>query len=298
MELLFAASVNWKVFGIVLGLIAGIALVAAIAILIVTKLCHVHEDEKVLKILENLAGANCGGCGKSGCEDFAKCLACGKAQLSDCKATSNEAKAVIAEIAGIPFAAEEATVAVVRCSGGLAASDKFDYVGNEGCLNRMVYQGGNKLCATACLGGGSCQSVCPVDAISVREDGIAYVRREICISCGACINICPKNCIDRIPAKAKVYVACRTHCKGKETMSFCKMGCIACGMCARKCPAQAITMVDNIPVIDYDKCTGCETCVAACPRHCIKRTADDSLVDPTPKPKPAPAPKPADKPQA
>ena len=277
MTAILSATVNWASVGIVLGIIAGLALVFSILILIVTKVCKVHEDEKVVKILENLAGANCGGCGKTGCEDFAKCLAAGKAELNDCKATSNEAKEIIAKIAGIPFSAEEGTVAVVRCSGGEAANDKFDYIGNGGCRNQMVYQNGRKVCATACLGGGTCESVCPVNAISVRENGIAFVRRESCLSCGACINACPKNCIDRIPATAKVYVACRTHCKGKETMSFCKNGCIACGMCVRKCPNHAITMVDNIPVIDYKKCDGCLTCVASCPRKCIKRTDDDSL---------------------
>lgn len=281
MNSLISASVNWTTVGLVLGITAGLAVVFSILIIVVTKLCHVHEDEKVLKILENLAGANCGGCGHTGCEDFAKCLAKGEAQLNDCKATSNDAKAIIAEIAGIPFDAEEVTVAVVRCSGGDNAANKFDYVGNSGCLSHMVYQGGQKICATACLGGGSCQSVCPVDAISVRENNIAFVKREVCLSCGACINVCPKNCIDRIPAKAKVYVACRTHCKGKETMSFCTMGCIGCGMCARKCPAQAITMVDNLPIIDYNKCTGCLTCVNSCPRKCMKRTDDVSF--PVPK---------------
>ena len=277
MNTLLCDAVNWASVGIVLGIIAGLAVVFSILILVVTKICHVKEDEKVLKILENLAGANCGGCGKTGCEDFAKCLAKGEAELNDCKATSNEAKEIIAKIAGIPFSAEEVTVAVVRCSGGDMASDKFGYIGNPGCLNQMVYQGGRKLCATACLGGGTCEKVCPVDAIHVRENGIAFVKREVCLSCGACINACPKNCIDRIPATAKVYVACRTHCKGKETMSFCKMGCIACGMCAKKCPQGAITMVDNLPVIDYKKCTGCMTCVEKCPRHCIKRTDDESL---------------------
>ena len=43
-------------------------------------------------------------------------------------------------------------------------------------------------------------------------------------------------------------------------------------MCVRKCPQGAITMVDNLPIIDYKKCTGCMTCVTACPRKCIKRT--------------------------
>jgi electron transport complex protein RnfB len=276
MLFLINAAVNWAKVGIVLGIVAGLAVLFAVLILVVTKVCKIKEDEKVLKILENLAGANCGGCGHTGCEGFAKSLAEGKACLSDCKVTSNEAKAVIAKIAGIPYEADEPTVAVVRCSGGVNAADKYTYVGNPGCINENVYQGGRKLCATGCLGGGTCVDLCPVGAIKIGEGGAAYVDRALCTSCGLCIAKCPKHCIDRIPVSAKVYVGCSTHCKGKETTSFCKVGCIGCGICAKNCPQGAITMVDNLPVIDYKKCTGCLTCVAKCPRHIIRETAKAS----------------------
>lgn len=285
---LIAQNINWASVGIVLGIIIGLAVVFSILILIVTKICKVKEDEKVLKILENLAGANCGGCGHSGCEGFANALAKGECSISDCNVTSNEAKAVIAKIAGIPFEANEPTIAVVRCSGGVNAADKFNYLGYEGCTNRMTYHGGNKICATACLGGGTCENLCHVHAIKVGPDGIAHVERSLCTSCGTCINHCPKHSIVRIPAKAKVYVACGTHCKGKETMSFCKVGCIGCGLCAKSCPAGAITMVDALPVIDYTKCTGCLTCVAKCPRKVIKLTnpADEKNIPVIKKPIP------------
>ena len=84
-DLLISAAIQWNKVGLVLGIIAGLAIVFAVLILIVTKVCHIEEDEKVVQILEHLAGANCGGCGHSGCEGFAKCLACGKASLNDCK---------------------------------------------------------------------------------------------------------------------------------------------------------------------------------------------------------------------
>ncbi|MBQ9734821.1 MAG: 4Fe-4S binding protein, partial [Clostridia bacterium] len=57
---------------------------------------------------------------------------------------------------------------------------------------------------------------------------------------------------------------------GKDVINACTVGCIGCGLCAKNCPENAITMVDNLPVIDYDKCSGCKTCVAKCPRKCIK----------------------------
>ena len=49
---LLCASIQWDKVGIVLGLIAGIAVLLAVAILIVTKVCHITEDEKVLKVLD------------------------------------------------------------------------------------------------------------------------------------------------------------------------------------------------------------------------------------------------------
>lgn len=33
-------------------------------------------------------------------------------------------------------------------------------------------------------------------------------------------------------------------------------------------------MKDNLPVIDYAKCTGCMTCVEACPKKVIKPRFD------------------------
>ena len=119
-----------------------------------------------------------------------------------------------------------------------------------------------------CIRCGHCAAVCPEKAITV-EGRLAKVKPERCISCGACINACPKHIIERIPAKAPVYVACSSHCKAKEVMGQCKVGCIGCGMCARSCPHGAITMVNNLPVFDYTKCTGCLTCVSKCPRKII-----------------------------
>ena len=92
---------TWKTIGIVAGIFAGIALVLVVAILLVGKFFKVDVDERVTNILENLAGANCGGGGCSGCSAFASKLASGQADLADCHVTSPEKKAEIAEILGI-----------------------------------------------------------------------------------------------------------------------------------------------------------------------------------------------------
>ena len=45
-----------------------------------------------------------------------------------------------------------------------------------------------------CISCNTCASVCPVDAIEVREDGFAYANDK-CISCGSCCSVCPTQCI-------------------------------------------------------------------------------------------------------
>ncbi len=262
-------NIDWSIFGIVCGIVSALAVLFAVLIVTVSKLCAVKEDERISAVNEKLAGANCGGCGFAGCADFAKALVEGRAEINGCGATPNENKADIAGILGLPFNASDPKFAVVKCNGGKNANDKFDYVGNEGCRAQVLIAGGSKICPSACLGGGSCKIICPYGAIKV-VDGIAVIDKTLCEACGACAKNCPKLVIDFIPKSAVVYVACSSKCKGKEVMNACSVGCIGCGLCAKNCPEKAITMVDNLPVIDYSKCSGCKTCVSKCPRKTIR----------------------------
>ena len=47
------------------------------------------------------------------------------------------------------------------------------------------------------------------------------------------------------------------------------MCCIACKKCEKECPSDAIHVIDMLAVVDYEKCTGCGTCVSVCPQNCI-----------------------------
>lgn len=262
--------INTSTLFIVIGLVAVISVVFAVLIVLVSKLCFVKEDERAKAVSEHLAGANCGGCGYAGCADFAKALSEGKASINDCGATPNESKEEIAKILDIPFSASAQTFAVVKCAGGHNATNKFEYVGNSGCVAENTYMGGSKLCPEGCLGGGSCADACSENGISIIN-GVAVINSVLCKSCGACIVKCPKHIIELIPKTSKVYVACSTTCRGKDVMNACAVGCIGCGLCAKNCPENAITMINNLPVIDYSKCSGCLTCVSKCPRKCIKQ---------------------------
>lgn len=266
---LLANSVNWKTFALVLAIFFVIALIFAVLILVVTKLCKVDEDKKAAQILELLGGSNCGGCGSSGCAAFAKSLVEGKGKICDCHSTTKEHAAQIAKILGVDAEDGVPTVAVVKCSGGINAKHKFEYAGYTNCTNLASFQGGDKCCPHGCLGGSDCKAKCEHGAIEIT-DGVSTINKKLCVSCGACINACPKGIIERIPLSAKVYVACSSKCKGREVMNACTKGCIGCGICEKNCPYGAIKLVDNLPVIDYNKCTGCMTCVSKCPRKTIR----------------------------
>lgn len=259
---------TWVKVGWVSLIVAVIAIIIVALILIVGKVFRVDTDETVTKILENLAGANCGGCGCSGCSGFATKLACGQGDLNACHVTSIEGKQEIAKLLGISLTESVPTELIVKCNGGIHAKNAFTYQGILSCKDNSSLQEGNKVCKSACLGCGDCANVCNEKALSII-DGVCHPDPNPCIDCGACINACPKNLIERIPASARVYIACSSHCKGKEVINACNVGCIGCGMCAKKCPHNAITMIDNLPVINYEKCTGCKTCVAICPRKTI-----------------------------
>jgi Na+-translocating ferredoxin:NAD+ oxidoreductase RNF subunit RnfB len=49
----------------------------------------------------------------------------------------------------------------------------------------------------------------------------------------------------------------------------CSYGCLGLGSCVSSCTFGAISVVDDVAVVDYDKCTGCKMCVSSCPKHII-----------------------------
>lgn len=48
-----------------------------------------------------------------------------------------------------------------------------------------------------CIGCGACTGVCPVEAITLGEDGKAGCDESTCIDCGACVATCPVSAISQ-----------------------------------------------------------------------------------------------------
>lgn len=248
----------------------GIAAVCAVILTVASRLFSVKEDEKFVQIRDCLPGANCGACGYTGCDGYAKALSSGECDITNlCVPGGNEAAKQIATVLGVEIEQVETKVAYVACNGNCDASKrKLEYHGRESCkISNMSYNG-DKFCIYACLGYGDCLAVCSQNAISINN-GVASIDPSRCIGCGMCVRACPNGIIKLISEKSSVAVLCSNHDKGAVTRKACTNGCIACGKCAKSCPHGAITVEHNLAVIDYDKCVGCGECVKNCPVGCI-----------------------------
>ena len=236
-----------------------------------SKIFHVEVDPKQAQIRECLAGANCGGCGYPGCDGYAAAVARGEAPTNRCVAGGEATAAKVAEIMGVASSAADKMVAFVPCSGSLEAAElRFHFNGPEDCRAAMLFGGkSSKLCTFACIGLGNCTRACKFDAIHIVE-GIARVDRSKCVGCGACADACPKSIIKLLPESQRVMPACSNKDKGGRVMKICDFGCIGCMKCQRECPADAIKVVDNLAVVDNDKCVKCGHCVDVCPRGVIQ----------------------------
>ena len=214
-----------------------------------------------------MPGANCGGCGFPGCGGCAAAIVAGTAPANACPVGGAAVAAKIGSIMGVEAGSAEPTAAFVKCQGTCdIAKEKYTYFGLDDCTMAMQLAGGGaKSCTYGCLGLGSCKKVCAFGAIEI-VNGIAVIDKDKCVSCGKCVSTCPKHIIELLPVKKKVKVQCSSKDMGKNVNAVCSAGCIACKICEKNCPFDAIHVVDNLAVIDYDKCKACGICANKCPK--------------------------------
>ena len=247
-----------------------IGLTAALLLALAAHFLSVKEDENVKLVRECLPGANCGACGYAGCDEYAKAVASGEAKTNLCIPGADAVAADIAKVLGVEALDVVEMVAFVNCNGNCEATNKMaDYDGIKTCKAASMIYAGPNTCTYGCLGCGDCAKVCPCNAICI-EDSVARVNKNLCVGCGLCAKNCPKNIIDLIPQVAKVVVMCNSKDKGVVARKNCKNSCIGCKKCELNCPQKAITVTDNLAVIDYNKCNGCGLCAENCITKCIK----------------------------
>lgn len=248
----------------ILGLVFGVILAVA------SKIFEVKTDPRFPEIMDSLPGANCGGCGYAGCSAAANAIIEGKATVTCCPVGGAECAAKIAAIMGVEAGSGERHIAHVICNGGAAAKKKFEYIGVQDCLAATKVAGNGPLeCANGCLGFGSCVKACGFDAIHIAENGTPVVDPEKCTNCMQCAAACPRNIIVSVPVSKRVFVDCNNRQKGQAAAKVCEHACIGCGLCVKECKFDAIHLVDNVAVVDYEKCKNCLMCTKVCPKDAI-----------------------------
>ena len=267
-----------------LGLIFGLVLAAA------SKVFYVETDPRLDQLNECLPGANCGGCGYAGCGGYAEAVLSGEAEIGKCASGGNEAAQAMAAIMGVEAVEVTRKVALVRCSGEKhydkdgnltsGARMKANYEGFKDCLAASKVGGSGPLsCKFGCLGFGTCVKACKYGAIKI-VNGIAKVNEDRCVGCMSCAQVCPRKLIVPVEPKRNVVIACASLAKGAVTTRGCTVGCIGCGLCRKICPNEAITIENNLAIIDYTKCDNCGLCATVCPKKLIKDSGVEKLKTP------------------
>jgi len=260
-----------------IAIIVATAVVAVVGLILGALLSFVGEkfkveiDEREVKIRAELPGANCGGCGYTGCDALAEAIAQGKAPITACPVGGDALADKIADIMVVEQQDPIRMVAFVRCAGTCTKTrDNYVYYGPKDCRLAFLSPGhGSKKCYWGCCGFGTCAEVCPFDAIRI-VDGLAIVDKEKCKGCKKCLEACPGGLIQMVPYEAKYAVMCASKSKGKDVKLACEEGCIGCKMCVPVCETGAISVIHNLARIDQEKCNGCGKCAEKCPTKIIR----------------------------
>lgn len=234
--------------------LGGLTFLLASMLAVANKKLYVYEDPRIDEVEERLPKANCGACGYPGCRPFAEALVSGEANPSKCTVSDDAGRRAIADYLGISVGEATREVARLACSGGSnVARQQAEYKGLASCRAAALVSGGGKGCTWGCLGFGDCEMACDFGAITLDVYGLPMVDVDKCTACGDCVEICPKELFSLQPLDRRLWVACKNQEAGHDILEECQVACNACGKCAMDAPEGLISMVLNLPVIDYSK---------------------------------------------
>lgn len=252
-----------------------IGVFASIILYFVAQKFKVHEDPRIDLVLESLPGANCGGCGHTGCRALAEVIVRSESlEGLYCPVGGEQTIIDVAKIMGIEASTSIPKIAVIRCNGGkINTIPKANYDGVKDCLYAHMTFASEGGCPSGCLGLGNCVSVCKFDAIYINEEtGLPVVNQDKCVACGACVIACPRNIIElrnKGNKNRRIFVSCVNKEKGGVAKKNCSVACIGCGKCRNACKFDSITIENNLAYIDFNKCVLCRKCVEECPTGAI-----------------------------
>lgn len=174
----------------------GIGAACGSVLSVASKVFYVYEDPRIAQVENLLAGANCGGCGYTGCAAAAAAVVNGEAPPSVCIVAGPDATANVAAVMGMDPGTAEPLLSKNTCDGGFRADDKYYYMGANSCRALAALYGGKRVCTIGCLGMGDCIQSCLFDAIHMGPNGYPEVDEAKCVGCGACERACPKSILN------------------------------------------------------------------------------------------------------
>lgn len=261
---------------IALAALGSLTLALAIMLMVANKKLYVYEDPRIDMVEDMLPHANCGACGFPGCRPFAEALVTGKALPGKCTVSTDEGRQRIASYLGVALGAEEKRVARLACGGGTnVARNRAQYHGISSCRAATLVSGGGKGCFWGCLGIGDCAVVCDFDAITMSAHGLPVVDLNKCTACGDCVEACPKDLFSLQPVSHRLWVNCKNLEAGDDVLEECLVACTACGKCAMDAPGDLITMIHNLPVVNYSENHNTQKPIERCPSGAIVWLDDD-----------------------
>jgi electron transport complex protein RnfB len=151
--------------------IAGIALVAGIALSFASRRLPSGEGDLVEQINDLLPQTQCAQCGYPGCRPYAAAVVDGSAGINLCPPGGDATVRRLARLLG-----KEALPLAARIEPAVAVVDE-----------------------AACIGCFHCRNACPVDAIVGAPHFMHTVIESECTGCELCVAPCPVDCITMRP---------------------------------------------------------------------------------------------------
>src|SRR5210317_1949157 len=96
----------------------GLGVVCAAILTAASRIFYVYEDPRIAQVESCFAGANCGGCGYTGCSAAAVAVVAGNAEPSVCIVGGPESAQSAAEVMGMEVGMAEPLKSYNTCTGG------------------------------------------------------------------------------------------------------------------------------------------------------------------------------------
>ena len=135
--------------------------------------------------------------------------------------------------------------------------------GYSNCPEAAMAVAEGKAAADVCLAGGSGTAQAVGVILGVDPTHAARMRAQVMCSGGGVSS-----------RKKYIYESGAQDCAAAARLGggdkSCRFACIGLGSCVKSCPFDAIEIIGDVAVVQYQKCTGCGICVASCPKHIIR----------------------------